>query len=155
MKTVAMDEFDRARFWDHVRKDCWIWAGADPSRYGTMMVGGRRGRRVRAHRVMWELTRGPIPNNLDVLHRCDVPACVNPDHLFLGTHADNMQDAQRKHRLTQPHLCGESHGTAKLKEGRVRAIRESKESCSKLALRYGVSRSLISQIRRRVIWRHL
>ena len=86
------------RFWAKVQKTdgCWLWTGGlKVAGYGGFYTD-RRGRSVLAHRVAWELTNGPIPEGLDCLHTCDTPSCVRPDHLFLGTHADNMQDAARK-----------------------------------------------------------
>lgn len=77
---------------------CWIWIGwADSKGYGKLHIDG--GRRQAAHRFFWEAAHGKIQSGLHVLHRCDVPACVNPDHLFLGTHKDNMEDCARKGRF--------------------------------------------------------
>lgn len=91
------------RFWEKVERSegCWLWKGGTTGRtgYGRIMV--RTGNQALAHRVAWEFTNGPIPNGLECLHRCDVPACVRPDHLFLGTHEENMQDASRKGRFDQ------------------------------------------------------
>ena len=91
-----------ARFWD--RKvvsptGCWEWAGArDKDGYGqTPPLDGRSGA-VRAHRLAWTLTNGPIPKGLLVCHHCDNPACINPDHLWLGTSTDNNRDRERKGR---------------------------------------------------------
>ena len=81
-------------FWRKVQRDdgCWMWtAGRDGDGYGSY-------RNKRAHRVAWQLTRGPIPDGLVVCHSCDNPACVRPDHLFLGTQQDNIQDMLRKGR---------------------------------------------------------
>ena len=90
------------RFWSKVQptEGCWLWTGARSTEgYGYIGVGPRRNHKdVLAHRLMWELTYGPIPNGLWVLHRCDTPSCVRPDHLFLGTHQDNMDDMKRKGR---------------------------------------------------------
>jgi hypothetical protein len=92
-------------FWFYVEKgsDCWIWIGGRDFRVGKH-YGRYRGRA--AHRVAWELTRGPIPEGLQVLHRCDNPPCVKPSHLFLGTNQDNIRDmigkgrgGDRKHAL--------------------------------------------------------
>ena len=91
------------RFWakvDRASSDaCWPWLATHGRfGYGEFKVGGRSGRSVKAHRVAWELTHGPISDGLFVLHRCDNPPCCNPGHLFLGTHADNMRDMAQKGR---------------------------------------------------------
>ena len=90
------------RFWPKVEKSdgCWLWrANTNPHGYGQFYLAGKQ--RL-AHRLSWEFANGPIANGLFVCHRCDNPACVRPDHLFLGTNADNMRDAYRKGRLTLP-----------------------------------------------------
>lgn len=90
------------RFWSKARKTdgCWVWlAGKDKDGYGNFSVGQRAtARPVRAHRVAWELTHGSIPDGLFVLHECDNPPCVRPDHLFLGTNQNNMDDMVAKGR---------------------------------------------------------
>ena len=119
------------------------------------------GRLQYAHRVMYEMTFGPISPGLSVCHRCDMPACVRPDHLFLGTHTDNMQDCSRKGRKHGVYgnangmrknpglLRGTKNGCAKLDEDKVRQIRSltaTGVSWSQLALRFGVSKSAIMMI---------
>lgn len=86
------------RFWEKVQKGdgCWEWRGVLQRGYGILHVDGRA---IRAHRLSWELHNGPIPPSLYACHRCDNPKCVRPDHIFLGTHGDNMADAHQKGRL--------------------------------------------------------
>src|SRR3990167_11268090 len=101
---------DSSAFWSRVRvsPDCWIWTGTIYSTgYGIVW---NRGHREGAHRVAYALSIGAIPDGMFVCHHCDTPACVRPDHLFLGTHDDNMRDAFLKGRKAR----GESHGSAKL-----------------------------------------
>lgn len=86
-------------FWARVDRteECWVWNGPrlKGNRYGLLQ---RHYHKVYAHRVSWEMHFGPIPNGLFVLHRCDNPPCVRPDHLFLGTQTDNMADMNAKGR---------------------------------------------------------
>ena len=126
---------------------CWLWLGTTTGCYGGMTIGSRRDgtrRFIGAHRVSFELHIGPIPAGLSVLHKCDTPFCVNPDHVYLGTHDDNMADMKLRGR--SPH--GERHGQAKLTLESVREIRlrVGGESHSQVARRFGVSRSLVSMI---------
>lgn len=86
------------RFWTKVQKSdgCWLWTATKTKGYG-MILGPNR-IPLQAHRVAWRLTFGDIPSGLSVLHHCDVPLCVNPAHLWLGTQKDNLEDAERKGR---------------------------------------------------------
>jgi hypothetical protein len=92
----------KVRFWKHVQKTqgCWLWAAGLTGRYGHFEGDY-------AHRFAWRIHFGPIPKGRCVCHRCDVPLCVRPDHLFLGTHKDNTQDAIRKGRFRnwRPRIC--------------------------------------------------
>lgn len=95
------------RFWSKVDKksdqECWLWKGGlMPLGYGSFQVGVRRS--ITSHRQAWILTHGHIPLRLHVLHRCDVRRCVNPSHLWLGTHQENMADmvAKGRHRMAKP-----------------------------------------------------
>jgi hypothetical protein len=94
----------KERFLSHVSPEpmsgCWLWeASTGPKGYGQFMVVEEEGNRVyRAHRMAWLLFRGSIPGRLYVLHKCDTPPCVNPDHLFLGTQLVNLTDAKQKGR---------------------------------------------------------
>lgn len=121
---------------------CWLWtAGVYPFGHGKFAVGGRRA--DRAHRVSWRLYRGDISDGLCVLHRCDVPACVNPKHLFLGTKLDNNMDKAIKGRADK-----------KLSNEDARAIREDPRTQREVAAHYGVSISMVSCIRAGKYRRH-
>jgi hypothetical protein len=130
------------RFWSRVRKTglCWIWTGTiqKANGYGVISESGKKGRRWYAHRYSYTLSNGSIPEGQVVCHRCDNPACVNPDHLFLGTCRDNMRDATTKNRMVH----GERHHSAKLNEELVMEIRAryAAGGCSYkgLAREYGV-----------------
>ena len=149
------------RFWAKVERgqECWIWTGARRKgrfQYGRFLLDGKA--RL-AHRIAWQLTNGPIPDGMCVLHRCDNPPCVNPEHLFLGTHADNMLDCSAKGRLPAaqgvPYLRGERHPNHKLTADDVRAIRASRASSPDIAAQYGLHRGTVHDIRTRRAWRHV
>lgn len=137
------------RFMSHVEmvteSSCWIWM-ASTSIYGYGSFGYEN-KTQGAHRVSWQLFKGPIPDGLHVLHKCDVAPCVNPDHLFLGTSQDNMTDMVLKGRARWG--CE----SMKLNWGQVQEIRESQESGPVLASRYNVSRVIISRVRRGEAWK--
>jgi hypothetical protein len=146
------------RFWRQVRKtnNCWFWTGSPNGKgYGSINLGGRNKNTVFAHRFSYEIHKGPIPEGLVVMHSCDNPACVNPDHLSVGTHKDNTQDMVRKGRARGGSLKGEANCKALLTEEKVRYIRGSKDTHASLARELQVSAVLIGKIRRRQLWRHL
>lgn len=163
------------RFWRHVKKlsPCWYWMGAmTPQGYGSynrFSMNGK-GHTDAAHRVAYELTYGDIPKGMFVCHTCDNRSCVNPSHLFLGTHQDNMRDMHQKGRnmeQTKPErkARGERQHLAKLTEDDVRTIRaiyqrgkagySSDVSMTSLARRYHVSKSTMAAIVRRDTWKHV
>ncbi len=131
--------------------DCWSWAGTKTDGYG-MIRSGRGGRMVLAHRVSYQLSRGPIPDGICVLHKCDNPPCTNPEHLFLGTRADNNADKAAKGRWRGGCLLGEANPAAKLTWGQVAEIRASGLSQSSIAKTYGVDQKTISLIKRGITW---
>jgi hypothetical protein len=142
-------------FWSRVDRsaECWVWTG------GTVGGGyGRFGRgKVLAHRHAWEITNGPIPDGLDVLHRCDNPPCVRPDHLFLGTHTDNMRDMFTKGRRATKR--GTSHPNARMTEEDVRWAKaeyaKGGTTIKHLAASLGVSKSTLRVAIRGIRWQHV
>jgi hypothetical protein len=155
-------EHEVERFWSHVRKGpgCWEWTGGrNDWGYGTFAKYRDRSSPL-AHRYSFVLANGPIPDGLLVLHRCDNPCCVNPEHLYAGTNQDNMNDREERGRGS--HLRGSSHGMSKLSEADVLAIRASYvkrglpgKHAPQLAAEYGVSVPTIYDIVHGRHWRHL
>jgi hypothetical protein len=134
-------------------KGCWIWqGGTNENGYGRMRLANPR-RQVYPHRAAYEAFIGPIPDGLKVLHRCDVPRCINPNHLFIGTQKDNIRDCNSKGRLVNNQ--GEKHGMVKLTEDQVREIRAAAGSHAKIGRAYGVSDSTVRYIRQRKLWKHV
>lgn len=142
----------KERFWSNVdkSKDCWTWKGCK-SRFGYGEFYANK-KTYRAHRLAYELSHGDIPDGLFVLHRCDNPTCVNPDHLFVGTHSDNMKDAANKGRI-----CGEMNSFSKLTWNEVNEIRRLYSlrvySMGSIARKFGVSKASISNIVKNKLWR--
>lgn len=143
------------RFWPKVQKTtgCWIWT-ANKTRRGYGLVGVASGRSMSAHRASWTLAYGPIPDGLCVLHRCDNPSCVRPDHLFLGSNADNIADREAKGRTAS----GERNGNARLSRDAIAEIRSADrtyESYARLAERFGVHLSTIARVAQGAAWAHI
>jgi len=125
---------------------CWLWTGACvDSGYGVI----RYGKSLRAHRVSWQIHNGPIPEGMGVLHRCDVPCCVNPAHLFLGTDGDNVRDRDKKNRQAR----GERISSAKLTAAAVMEIFTSALPIRVMARRHSISRPVVKGIRTGKMWR--
>lgn len=151
-------------------RGCREWRGRSrthPTRgYAQTMVSRKR---YVAHRFVWETVIGPIPDGMMVLHRCDNPPCCNPDHLFLGTHLDNMADMRAKGRhggvpfhknklLNSPRICGSKHYRAQVTEADVRRIRLLKErglSYREIGWRFGITKANVGLICRRKAWKHV
>ena len=129
---------------------CWLWtASLDRKNYGYFKTN----KTEKAHRVSYKLYNGPIPEGLSVCHKCDVPSCVNPDHLWLGTNKDNERDKIAKGRAN--YARGESHIRAKLTEDAVIDIRKKEMSQRKYARKYGVSRTSVGLAQIRKTWKHV
>ena len=150
------------RFWRHTRQvdnACWLWLGSvDGFGYGMLArpIGCNGSKMLRAHRVSYELFKGPIPVGKLVLHTCDNPTCVAPSHLFLGTIQDNMDDRERKGRGVRP--IGSKHGNAKLTEESVTEMRRL-YSCGvpkcDIAFEFGVSSATAGRVVERKSWTHV
>lgn len=139
--------------------ECWIWtgpkAGKKPTeQYGCIWIGGRR---WKTHRLAFHFFVRPIAAGEHILHRCDNPSCVNPRHLFAGTHQDNVTDCIQKGRALKER--GEDRYNARLKESDIRSIRAAYiprlVGVRALASRFGVSPSMIFAIVRRKRWKHV
>jgi hypothetical protein len=143
------------RFWEKVNKDgpvirpelgpCWIWKGAKNSLgYGHIFKDGSE---VYAHRLSYEFAYGSVPEGLDILHKCDNPTCIRPDHLFPGTHKQNIDDMVTKGRCNR--AFGENAGPSKLTTEQVHRIKSRESSGERqidLAFEYGINQSEISKI---------
>lgn len=128
------------RFWEKVIKgrddECWPWIGGKfADGYGAIRIDRAS---KRAPRVSYELAKGPIPKGKQVRHECDNPICVNPTHLLVGTHADNMSDMAERSR---------GHREYRVTDDEVQQIREADDTLANLAAKYGVSIGLIAAIR--------
>lgn len=154
-RAIPLEDRLENRYRVDTRTGCWLWLGDKRNGYGSVWVNGVRGY---AHRAIYELYNGTIPTGMNACHRCDTPACVNPDHIFIGTQRDNIADMAAKGRSRRPPLHhGEAHHFAKLTLEKVDQIRlryKRGESQYALAREYEVSQTTISQVVRNTTWVH-
>lgn len=153
---MAIRKFSRERLEKKIERvtetGCWLWLGVvNDSGYGTIVFNGRV---QRVHRLLWKELIGEIPEGMFLLHRCDIPCCVNPSHLFVGTQNDNMKDMARKKRSA----IGVKNCMSKLADEDIRRIfllRADGLLQREIAVRFGVNRATISYILGGVTWRHV
>lgn len=159
-RSAASPEPLADRLWRYAKKgepdECWNWTGFKYKGYGRITQGkGSAKTTLQAHRVSWELVNGPLPAGMVACHRCDNPSCVNPDHIFAGTIADNNLDRDTKGRAA----FGERVGNSVLKEEQVvellADLPTDRREIKAAARRYGVSDGAIAAIVRGDNWKHL
>lgn len=159
-QTVKLSPLNIEIFWKKSGKrgpdECWNWNGGTMGEmgYGRISVGDKS---RKAHRISWVIHYGQIPEGRSVLHRCDNPLCVNPAHLFLGTHDDNMADKVSKNR--QARNKGESAGGVKFTEEKILEIRKLHSTLGiqqkELAKMLGINKGTLNNIILRKTWRHI
>lgn len=151
---IGMDVSAAFHFYVDKTADCWLWTGPifrHRGCYGCFTMRRAGYVQARAHRVSWELHQGPLRPEQHVLHSCDNPLCVNPNHLFLGDQSSNMKDKVAKNRQNRGH----THGRRKLTESQAIAIRDDKRPQSVIAKEYGISVATVSNIQCGYSWKHL
>ena len=155
-KTMRKKTDEVVRFRKYIKKTngCWVWTGSTNRKgYGQFpntLIQGHQ-----THRLSFFLAYGYLPTDLCVLHRCDNPPCVRPEHLFLGTQADNIADKVAKGRCRNGVTVGEANNKSKLTADQVQEIRNSSRLDSVIAAELGVSRSTIHRARTARTWSHL
>lgn len=162
-------EYDKARILAYIEErtipepnsGCWLWLKSCRSGYGVVKLDGE----AYAHRLSWRACHGPIPRGMLVCHKCDVRACCNPDHLFLGTYKDNRVDADRKgrtavkdrHPFRRPEIAakvaGELNANATITSEIAKRVYLSPGSYREIARTFSISKAMVANIRTRVSWR--
>lgn len=148
-------DINKDLFYSKIKKTptCWLWLGfKKETGYGRININGKN---YGAHRISYILHKGRISKNLEVCHTCDNRSCVNPKHLFLGTHQENMADMTAKGRT----LKGEKNGRCRLKKIQIKEIlkkiKQKKYTNTEIAKQYSISNSHVSAIKSGKRWRHL
>lgn len=167
MPLELLDDKAADRFEGHIKigadDECWPWLLSGVDGYGQFCMrrpGYKKYYPYRAHRVAYTLWVGDIPPGMLVCHTCDNKACCNPNHLFLGTHADNSKDRDEKGRAKPGHVPGEKNGRSKLTSEDVMTIRAERAKSiptpfKVLAGRYPASEQAIKMAAYRITWKHI
>jgi hypothetical protein len=153
VKISTIERFER-HYIPEPNSGCWIWLGAvrkSKLDYGYFHMGHDL-HTVRAHVAAYKLFRGPT-NGLHVCHKCDVPSCVNPEHLFLGTAQENINDRERKGRGVRQY--GEKHPLSVLIVAEIMAIRADRRATRFIAVDYKINKATVQKIKRRALWGHV
>jgi hypothetical protein len=149
MRKKFTQEIFESHFIPITESGCWIWIGGlRENGYGYHAFNGKK---EQAHRISWEIYKGPIPQGKFVLHKCDVRPCVNPDHLFIGTQKDNIQDCIQKGRIAN----GERIGNSLLTEDQVSKIKNDHRSYRVIAKDFHVEATAIFRIKHGITWKHI
>ena len=136
-------EYFRLRSEPDTNGGCWLWTGAQNARgYGRVQVGGAT---LLAHRVSFVLHKGPLNRHAQVCHKCDTPACVNPDHLYAGTAADNMRDAMERGQLVVPHI-GHIPALAPDRAAQIVAELRDGETQRAICRKYGIGKGTVHRV---------
>ena len=148
------------RFWRFVDKkannECWNWTGNICAGYGRISLGAKKDGAIGSHRFSWELhNKQSISDGMVVMHSCDNPKCVNPNHLSIGSHKDNTQDMIAKGRKVVVAPLGNENGKAIINAEIVKAIRESNLSNAALGRQFNVSPNCIRGVRTGRTWSHI
>ena len=158
---AAMAQKLHARSEPDPNSGCLLWFGAtNRAGYGKISCGSADGRKTfrDTHRVAFELAGGVLAPGIYVCHKCDTPSCINPDHLFAGTAADNARDKEQKGRGGRRYRLGEDHATASLTNDQAAVIirrLQAGEGATKIARSLGVSVDVVADIKRGRTWRHI
>lgn len=145
----SIEDRFHAQYIPEPNSGCWLWFGpVDENGYGRVRNGSKK---IRVHRLSYEIHKGPIPQGLVACHRCDVPGCVNPEHLFVGTLADNIADRDAKGRQAR----GERGAGSKLTSNNVLSILADGRTHRAIGEDYGVSHRTVGEIKRGRKWKHL